>query len=759
MKSLFKEQFLFLLFLFLCIFLFISCKHEPAITLAERGTSDYRIVISSTPDASIEGAAFDFQKYFALVTGIELSIVRDTAIPKENEILVGFSNRIPELENEIKTLNEDGFIIRTSGNTLIIAGGQDKGTRYGVYTFFEEFMDCRKYSHDVEVIPPRDVVTIHSIDIKQEPAFEFRELHMPMASWDRGYRDWHKLDFKEGKNEWGLFVHTFDDFIPAQQFFYTHPEYFSYLNVGRIPDGQLCLSNTEVFRIVMDSLSAHMKRKPEALYWSVSQNDTYKPCECETCKSEYEEYGGYSGAMVHFVNRIAAEFPDKVISTLAYQYTRAAPANIKPAPNVNIMFCSIECNRSKPLVTDPSSASFRKDTEDWCKLTSNIFMWDYVVQFRNLVSPFPNLRVLQPNLQYFRDKGMQMMFQQGSGGLISEFVELRSYLIAKLLWDPDADVEALMEDFCYGYYGPAGEYILQYINTMHDALESTGGDLGIYGYPYDGINTYLTPERIDEYQQILNYAEKAVANNPDYLWRVQVARLPLEFAIIDISLRNVNDDLTMFRRDGETWTVRDDMLERLDRLTERALKAGVARYWEHGNYPGDYRNTVERYVRNSMQNHLALGKPVELMTESSPKYPVGGPAALTDGLKGINDYHFNWMGFEGPDLLAVIDLEAVKEIKKVELDFLQEIKSWVFLPVEVSISFSKDGEEFMGDRTLKNNVPLDQKGTFIETFLFEVEQVNARYIKIHAKNLGTCPDWHPGMGYPAWIFCDEVLVW
>ncbi len=117
--------------------------------------------------------------------------------------------------------------------------------------------------------------------------------------------------------------------------------------------------------------------------------------------------------MIAFVNRVAGEFPDKVISTLAYQYTRSAPKNIKPAPNVNIMLCSIECNRSKPIATDPSSASFRKDVEDWGRLTDNIIMWDYVVQFRNLVSPFPNLRVLQPNIQYFAKNNIRMMFQQG----------------------------------------------------------------------------------------------------------------------------------------------------------------------------------------------------------------------------------------------------------------------------------------------------------------------------------------------------------
>ncbi len=672
-------------------FLFFgSCENYNQLILVDSHKTSYFIVISENPTQVEKMAANELQSYLKEISGVNLSVVSDNIPPTEFEIILGNTNRevSQKFIAEVDQLNEDGFIIQTVGKKLLIAGGREMGTLYGVYTFLEDYLDCRKYSAKVSVIPKKEKIVINQIDIKEEPAFEYRELHMPDARTDTAYRTWHKLDFKEGKNEWGMFVHTFDDLVPVDEYFEHNPEYFSFLNVQRIPDGQLCLSNPEVFEIVVDGLKERMIEKPEALYWSVSQNDTYKACECENCQKEYEAYGGYSGALIHFVNNVAAEFPDKVISTLAYQYTRAAPGNIKPADNVNIMFCSIECNRSRPLSTDVSSVSFRKDTEDWCQLSDNIFMWDYVVQFRNLLSPFPNLRVLQPNIQYFRDNGMQMMFQQGSGGLVSEFYELRQYIIAKLLWNPDVDVDAIIDDFVKGYYGSAGKYIRQYIDTMHDALEQSGGDLGIYGYPFDGIDTYLTPELIKEYEQVYDKAEKAVADSPEYLKRVKIARLPLEFAILDISLRDVNEDLTYFTKQNEKWIIREDMLERLEVFTILAKKAGIARYWEHGNYPDDYKATVERYVNSSMQPHLALNKPVRLLTESSDKYPVGGAGAITNGLKGINDYHFNWLGFEGPDLVAIIDLEEEAEVRSIEADFLQEIKSWVFLPDEVQFYYS-----------------------------------------------------------------------
>jgi hypothetical protein len=738
----------------------ISCRENHLITLTENGKSDYSIVVAGQADSISLKAASELQKYITQISRVRIPVISDKESPSGHEIIIGNSNRLTEtgLPEKIVALDEDGFIIQTIGKKLIIAGGKDKGTLYGVYTFLEDYLGCRKYSSKVSFIPENPVIALSPIDTLQNPAFTYRELHFPDPIHDEDYRNWHKLDAKTGKDEWGMFVHTFQTLVPAEKYFKDHPEYFSFLNVQRIPDGQLCLSNPDVFNIVIDGLKERMNEKPAAKYWSVSQNDTYKACECDECKQLYQQYGGYSGAMIWFVNRVAAQFPDKIISTLAYQYTRSAPLNIKPADNVNIMFCSIECNRSRSLATDSLSASFRKDAEDWCALTDNIFMWDYVVQFRNMVSPFPNLRVLQPNIQYFRDKGMKMMFQQGTGGNISEFYELRQYLIAKLLWNPDADVQALTDDFLQGFYGPASSFIVQYITTMHDALEQSGGMLGIYGYPYDGIQTYLTPALIKSYTSIFDQAEDAVKNEPSFLERVKLARLPLEFAILDISLRNVDEDLSYFKKEQGKFVVRQDMIDKLEKLTLEARAAGITRYWEHGNAPDEYRSTVLNYVKNSMQENLALFKPVELLTQSSEKYSVGGGAALTDGLKGVNDYHFNWLGFEGPDMEAIIDLGKEMEIHTIGTSFLQDIQSWVFCPLRVNYFGSRDGVTYFILKSVKTVTSPHHNGAVIENYKAMFPGFYVRYVKVVGKNMGTCPSWHPGGGYPAWIFCDEVIV-
>ncbi len=216
--------------LILFVFLFASCQQADQLVLVEDSNSDYQIIVSKTYDDNNAKAAAEFQKYVERVSGYRMEIQTDDIPASEKEILIGSSDRTSDLV-DVSDLDEDGFIIKVINDKLIIAGGKEKGTLYGVYTFLEDYLGCRKYSAEVTIVPQKETISIDQIDIKQEPYFSFRELHMPHPRWDPSFRDWHKLDYKEGKNEWGMFVHTFDDFIPADKYFKSNPEYFSFLNV------------------------------------------------------------------------------------------------------------------------------------------------------------------------------------------------------------------------------------------------------------------------------------------------------------------------------------------------------------------------------------------------------------------------------------------------------------------------------------------------------------------------------------------------
>lgn len=745
-----------------CLFMLplAACAvHE--IDLASDGIVAHRIVIAQDASPMEREAAELLRFHLRQITGADFIVEDDEESRGPDEIVVGSCNRLAALDihAELTDLPADGYIIRSCGRSLVLAGGSPAGTRNAVFGFLEDHLGCRLYAPDAAVLPQHRTLRLGPVNDRQAPVFTHRETHHFFPLKSERYVRWHRLTGRKDRSRtWGMWVHTFNRLVPEEIWFDEHPDYFCEINGRRVRDGQLCLSHPEVFEIAVENLERMMEEKPDAQIWSVSQNDNYNYCTCEKCREVDERNGSHSGSILAFVNRVARRFPRKTISTLAYQYSRAAPAEIAPEKNVNIMFCSIECNRSRPLAEDPDEAGFRRDIEDWSRLTDNIVVWDYVVQFRNYLDPFPNLHVLQPNLQFFARNGCTMMFQQGSGGSITEFHELRTYLIAKLLWNPDADVDAIRDDFLNGYYGRAGPYIGKYIDTMHRALIESGRKLDIYGYPSGGLDSYLAPELLKEYTRLFDLAEEAVRGDPGKLDRVKRARLPLEFAILDLSMHDVNSDLTYLGRRGGRAAGRPEMLRRVDEFVRACDRHGILRLEEHGYPPTEFRANVNEMVRKSERRSLARGRPVDLSTPGSDKYPVGGGAALTDGLFGLRDFHYNWLGFENSDMAAIIDLGEERAIRSVAADFLQEPLSWIFLPRAVEYSLSLDGRNF--DRTVRlENETSQRKGkVIVQTFAASFDDAAARFIKVRAESLKLCPGWHRGAGQPAWIFVDEVIV-
>lgn len=724
--------------------------------LVTGGHSPYRIVLSDDASVTDRKAASELQRYLTMISGAVLEITTGDASPDDSLVWIrssGSSGGVSAGTIDWQGLQEDGFLLRTEGTRLTIAGGTRKGTLYGVYTFLEKYLACRKFSPTVEVIPRKRTIVLGRIEDREVPRIRFRMENF----YEPSYAAWHKLETH--RDNWGLFVHTARVLVPPEKYFKDHPEYFSMVASGRIPDGQLCWTNPDVFRIVVEGLRERMKERPEAQFWSVSQNDTYSPCECESCKRINDEEGSPSGSLLAFVNRVADEFPDKTISTLAYQYSRSAPRQLRPRKNVNIMLCSIECNRSRPIRTDPSSASFRKDVEDWTNLTGNIFLWDYTIQFRNLVSPFPNLRVLQPNIRFFADHGITSVFEQGLGSMQGEFAELRTYLIAKLLWDPEISVDSVIDDFCRGYYGKAAPFIRRYIDTMHDALEASGEDLWIYGYPLPSVHGHLSPEKMVRYGGYFDRAEKAVAADPPLLHRVQKARLPLQFALLEqAKVYGTGPRGFYYRARDGNWKVKPSMKSLLATFVSRCRREGIHRLEESGTPPEAYRLETEKLLRVSMKKHLALFKPVILAVPASTKYHNGEQSALTDGLKGWNDYHMNYLGWEGEDMEAVIDLGRLQTVRRVSSDFLQDINSWVFMPLGFEVAVSPDGSRYTTVGRMTNDVPEQTAGAFSRAFGADFQPLKARYIRVKASSRKTCPLWHKGAGGLAWIFTDEIVV-
>jgi len=157
--------------------------------------------------------------------------------------------------------------------------------------------------------------------------------------------------------------------------------------------------------------------------------------------------------------------------------------------------------------------------------------------------------------------------------------------------------------------------------------------------------------------------------------------------------------------------------------------------------------------------HKGLGKPISFLFPYQERYNGGWKLALLDGLRGSKNHtDGRWQGFEGDDLVAEIDLGKKQKISQVKLGCLQNSGSWIFLPTEIELAVSNDGKNYQVVDSQKNDVSPNLTDVMIKNFSAKFVETKARYLRVHAKNIGVCPPGHPGAGKKAWLFADEIII-
>ena len=527
-----------------CVFIVVALCATlslSAVTISQDGQAKAVIVIAADAPEPEQYAARELADFLGQITGAKFELAGQEK-QQSSCIFVGPA-AAKEEDEQFSTdgLGAEGIIIRTVGDDLILAGGQPRGTLYAVYTFLEDQLGCRWWSSTESTIPKKPTIVVDEINIRYVPPLEYRSPY-----WSDAFDgDWaarnkcngqgHRLDAAHGgKHIYEGFVHTFYPLISPEKYFQAHPEWFSEINGKRTTEhAQLCLTNEEMRKELVKNLKERLRNNPAATIASVSQNDWHGNCQCKSCAAIEQEEGSPAGLMLRFVNAAAAdiepEFPNVAISTLAYQYTRKPPKITKPRSNVIVQLCSIECSFCKPLA-DERNKAFGDDIIGWSKISDRLYIWDYTTNFRHHIMPHPNLRVLGPNVKFFADHNVKGIFEQGAyttNG--AEMAELRAWVLAKLLWNPSRDGEALINEFIEGYYGPAAPDIKAYLKVTHDAVEQSGDWLGCF----ENLTArYLSFDTLSRGWQHLQAAEAAVQDSPDLRFRVQVAQLPVLYTFM-----------------------------------------------------------------------------------------------------------------------------------------------------------------------------------------------------------------------------------
>ena len=533
------------------------------LTIAERGRqAGCAIVVPSTASPSQKYAAEELRDFVARVTGVKLSIRTDDEAMPPSAILLGQTCHTDRLladpSFDVTTLGTDGFRIVARPPHFLVVASPVRGTLYGVYELLERFAGCRWYTSWHSVIPSRNrIVFPDAIDEVHKPAFEMRESFWMDVSRNPEFaarlrvnnRSWCRTDEKYGGDTFrfggGLSsCHTFDRLLPASKHFDAHPEWFSLVNGIRRKDRtQLCLTNPEVLRIVTSNVLERIRRDPTAKFYGVSQNDWGNYCECPSCKAIDDEEESHAGTVIRFVNAIAEEvekeFPNALIETLAYEYTRTPPKKTRLRKNVIVCLCSDKCDTALPLDKSlyPANVSFCRDIDGWRRQTDSLYVWDYPANYLNYVMPYPNVCSLQDNIRFFRRNNVKMLFEQGAYRTRhADFCELKAWLLSKWMWNPELPMSNLLDDFFAGYYGKGAPFVRKYFDELHQRQREYAKKSGkpLLGSSWID-NPALSNSFLEEAAALWRQAESAVKDDAATSYNVRMGAFSVDALRLDRS--------------------------------------------------------------------------------------------------------------------------------------------------------------------------------------------------------------------------------
>lgn len=735
----------------ICIFIFlvmattIHLAQTSEIFLAKSGSSPYSILLSEDAGANEKEAANVLNNYFTKVTGISLPISQQQSNYKTYIIL-----REKILQDPATT--QDSFEIKNEDQNIVIIGHAKKGILYAVYHFIETYLKCRKWAPNEPVECPnlKELKIKLPIDINESPSFQYREVHST-AIKDQEYMDWNKLHYLE--ELWGLWGHSYHKLVDPE-YYKTNPEYFAFFKGKRRPE-QLCLSNEKVMEESIKTLEKLFQENPTAQYWSISPNDEIGYCECDLCAPINHSEGGPQGPLVKFINKIAEKYPDKKFTMLAYGATSRPTLKTKPRENVIIFLSNIDAYRNDPIGEEKSAASFRNNLEGWLQQTPNVLIWDYYTQFTNYLAPFPDVLNITENLNFYHQMKVEGIFAQLGGSNYVHQNELKTYILAKKLWNNEENAALLLDEFLKGYYHNGAPYIKEYLLKIKNYLNESGRNLDIYGNPVNEYNTYLTPEIMDELSNLFDKAELAETDSM-IKHRIHKLRLAFDFTYLQQARFYGRDKNGIYIQNKKgKWIVNNEVKKRVKRFTTKATKEGILQLSESGYPITEYLIEWKKIFQTGALPNLAMGATVHFEKLWIPDFPAKKEKTLTDGMYGLKDFSYNWLLFNESNTIT-IHLDEPKKVLNISASFLEDQRHWIFLPKTIKIAVSKDGQNY-------RDLPIQHFQT-TENYLINPHEVSftmndtIQYIRFSFEPLNELPEWKNNPSKNPLIAIDEIWV-
>ncbi len=601
---------------------------------------------------------------------------------------------------QIDPTAQEGFRISHKGADIKLTASDDR------HMLWLQYQLIKKISKEAPRIDGSDLppALLNLTDTCGTFAFDYQSIYSP-AGLNSDYTG--VMGLNNFDDSWGIWGHNLRKVLGDNT-----DKVYATIH-GKTDDSQLCFSSPEMYTQIEDYIVNNFGEKGNSRF-VIAPDDNPYACTCASCTALGNSEKNATPAVTELVLRLAQRFPRHFFFTTSYLSTQQATDKQLPA-NAGVMVSAIDFPLRRIDSKDAQEKKFAQQLENWKKVTKNIYIWDYINNFDDYLTPFPILKIARQRLQFFKKNGASGIFFNGSGYSYSSFDEMRTFVLSALLINPEQVVDDLIRNYFNQEYPVSKKWLSDYYIDLENSAQS-GKKLGLYAGIRESEGAYLNPEKfIKFYDEMGDFVSDAKGKERKKLHELQTA---LSFTRLEMGRDHSYDAYGYAKRNGKEIQTVPQARKWVTQLKEHKAFSGMEYYNESANEIDYYIKEWEQYILASdIKKDLFLG----ITPSSTPKTNKNSLKRLTDGTHGLPDnYHCGWIIFPQEECTIDLPVKGINESGTVYISFLNLPRHRIYAPQQIEVSrdgasykkinLSPDDSVEKGEM-VKAVVPVDLNGT------------------------------------------------
>ena len=449
-----------------------------------------------------------------------------------------------------------------------------------------------------------------STTVNPNAAFKYREVFLP----ERDSKEYKALGLNKIEDDWGLWGHNLKNVLPEK------PSQSVYARHGdEIYKEQFCFTSPRLFEYIEEYIVDNYG-EDDSKRFAILPNDNSIVCLCEECVALGNTRNDASPAVNALIEKLAYRFPGHYFFTSDYSTTKSVPEEPFPE-NTGVLISAIEF----PLASGNTAEELKFEDKlfKWSNKTENVYIWDYINNFDDYLTPYPVFGPMQRRFQLYKGAKVGGVFLNGSGTDFSTFSRLKTHVLAALMEDPDIDWRSLLTEKSIEFYPVTGTAISDFLLNQEDFIAENNSQLPLYEGIVKETKTYLPADSFISFHNRLT----ELSRNASAEEQKEVGKMIKAMALTRLELMRQRGDLTGYE-------------QFIDMLRSFEKEEGEPIYSESGwdllTYMKDY-EFMARKAAETKDNKLK-GLKLIPMSGMDPEY--SDVTVMTDGLIGIpSNYH------------------------------------------------------------------------------------------------------------------------